>query len=191
MWELQERCLKIDKTNAKAMIDGYLKDGALNRQAIWCAVKDARFPMLITLNRTRTRFRMSLIGESLLSDDYSIPYKYVADLDPDNEYFIKNDPELWKTVCDNGLFDVWVPDAPYKRFEDAKSDRRKFRIQLIRVWQIKEEFTEDEIIPANPWIDHLKSCNRVVTPDKPVITDDEFKKIKSSLISSVKDFRTK
>ncbi|MFH1718889.1 MAG: hypothetical protein ABIF19_16155 [Planctomycetota bacterium] len=190
MWELNKRCFKIDKTNAKAMIDGYLKNGALIRQAIWCAVKDALFPMLITLNRTRTKFRMSSIGESLRSDDYLIPYKYVADLD--SEYPIKNDHRLWETVCSNGLFDVWVPDAPYERFADAKSDRAKFRIQLIRVWQIREEFAEDEIIHASDRIDHLNSsCDRMVTPIKPVICDGEFERIKALLISSVKDFGTK
>lgn len=146
--------------------------------------------MLITLNRTRTKFRMSSIGKSISSDYYSILYKYVADLD--SEYFIKNDHKLWEIVCNNGLFDVWVPESPYKRFADAKPDRRKFRIQLIRIWQIKEEFTEDEIIPVSDRIDHLSSsADRIVTPDKPVITDDEFKKIKSLLISSLKDFRTK
>ena len=170
------------------MIDGYMRNGELNRQAIWCAVRDAPFPMLITLNRTRTKFKMSRIGENLLSDNYSIPYKYVADLD--SEYFIKNDHELWKTVCDNGLFNVWVPDAPHKRFADAKSDRRKFRIQLIRVWQIGEEFTEDEI-KFGDHFDHLISSNRTVTPVKTVISETEFNEIKSRLISSVKDFRTK
>lgn len=169
------------------MIDGYLRNGALNRQAIWCAVRDAPFPMLITLNRTRTKFRMSSIGKRITSVDYSIPYKYVADLD--SEYFIKNDHKLWETICNNGLFDVWIPDAPYKRFADAKSDRSKFRIQLIRIWQIKEEFTEDEIKYGDHF-DHLISCDRSVTPDKPVVTDDELKKIKSLLISSVKNFRT-
>jgi len=191
MWELHERCFKIDKTNAKAMIDGYLRNGKLNRQAIWCAVRDAPFPMLITLNRTRTKYRLSKIGKSITFDDYSIPYKYVADLDPGDEYFIKNDHKLWDTVCKNGLFDVWEPDAPYKRFADSRSDQTKFRIQLIRIWQIKEEFSEDEIMPANPWIDHLISCDRSVTPEKPILTDTEFKKIKSKLISSVKDFRAK
>ncbi|HON91869.1 MAG TPA: hypothetical protein PLT20_02705 [Sedimentisphaerales bacterium] len=190
MWTLDDRCFKIDKTNAKAMINGYLRNGVLIRQAIWCAVKDAPFPMLITLNRTRTKFQMSRIGENLLSDDYIIPYKYIADVDPDDEYFIRNDPRLWATVCNNGLFDIWMPEAPYKRFADAKSDPTKFRIQLIRIWQIQEEFAEHQIRFGDHF-DHLISCNKNVTPDQPVITDTEFRRIRTLLISSVKDFRTK
>jgi hypothetical protein len=132
---------------------------------------------------------MSSVGERLLSDDYSIPYKYVATLD--SEYFIRNDMKLWDVLCHNGLFDVWTPNAPYMRFEDSSSPRSKYRIQLIRIWQIKEEFRQDEIEHASDRIDHLLSCNNPVTPDKPVINNEDFRNIKLSLIDSVQEFRTR
>ena len=126
MWTLDDRCFKIDKTNAKAMINGYLRNGVLIRQAIWCAVKDAPFPMLITLNRTRTKFQMSRIGENLLSDDYIIPYKYIADVDPDDEYFIRNDPRLWATVCNNGLSIYGCQKPPINVLQTQNQTQQNF-----------------------------------------------------------------
>ncbi|MCX5827287.1 MAG: hypothetical protein NTV58_04705 [Deltaproteobacteria bacterium] len=187
--KLDKRCFKIDKTNAKVMIVGYQKDGAINRQSIWCAVQDYPFPMLITLNRTRTKFPMSSVGERLFSDHYSIPYKYIATLD--SEYFIRNDMGLWDVVCHNGLFDVWKPNAPYMRFDDSSSPRSKYRIQLIRIWQIREEFRQDEIKYASDRIDHLISWTNPVTPEKPVINEEDFRNIKLSLIDSVQKFITR
>ncbi len=37
---LDKQCFKIDKTNAKAMIDGHYKNGRCVHQAIWCAVRE-------------------------------------------------------------------------------------------------------------------------------------------------------
>jgi hypothetical protein len=56
---LNRRCFKIDKTNAKAMIAGFIKNSRLIHQAIYCDVVKKPFPMLITLNRRPTKFEMS------------------------------------------------------------------------------------------------------------------------------------
>jgi hypothetical protein len=60
--QLQEICFKIDKHNAKAMIHGFQKAGELHRQSVWLATKNSRFPALVTLQRSATRFKVSEVG---------------------------------------------------------------------------------------------------------------------------------
>ena len=182
-------CLKIDKTNAKAMIEGFIKNNIRIHQSIWCAVMNRKFPMLITLNKLRTKFPMSRIGEALNSDNFEIPHKYVARLD--SEYFIRNEMKLWEKICTNGLFDVWDPYAPYKRFEDAKSAPSNFRIQLLRLFEINEEFQDEEIRMVNDRIDHLIPHHREVSIKGPVIQDEEFSNIKNKLKESLEGFQIK
>jgi hypothetical protein len=180
---LNKRCFKIDKTNAKAMISGFTKDNALIHQAIYCDVVKKPFPMLITLNRRPTKFEMSKIGLGLEPESFSIPYKYVAFLE--EEYFIKNEMALWEELCKNGLFDVWVPDAPYKRFQECHSDPSKFRIVLLRIYEIDEQFSQDEINSVSDRVDHISTHDLTVTLKKPVIDDGEFVGIKHILESSI------
>lgn len=184
--KLHHRCFKIDKTNAKAMIEGYVKNGQHIRQAIWCDVQEKPFPMLITLNRSKTKFQMSLLGEKLNPELFSISYKFVATLD--TEYFIRNDMNLWKTVCSNGLFDIWEPIAPYTRFQKAESDPLKFRICLLRVYEIFEQFDPSQIVPQSDRIDHLVVDNKTVTFKEAVVEENEFKRIKSLLEQSVQEY---
>ena len=185
--ELNERCLKIDRPNALAMIDGYDKNGKRNNQSIWCDVTEKQFPMLITLNRSRTRFKVKNQYESLNPEKYSIPLKFIANLD--SQYFVKNDMRLWEKICNNGLFDIWDPRSPYSRFDDAKKDPSFFRIQLLRISEINEEFNKDEVRPINNRLDHLITTNRTVTIKRHVILDEQFVGIKSLLTASVSEFR--
>jgi hypothetical protein len=184
--EIDKRCFKIDRPNAFAMINGFYKDGSLNRQSIWCEVRAKPFPMLITLNRTPTRFKVSELYKRQNLEEFSIPYRYIADLD--SEYFIKNDMRLWQRVCGNGLFDIWDPIAPYSRFAECNSDPSSYRIQLLRIFEINEEFDDADIIPANSRIDHLTTTNRNVTKKQAVIPDEEFLRLRSLLKESVSEF---
>lgn len=187
--QLNKRCFKIDKTNAKAMIDGYLKNGMRVHQSIWCAVDEIPFPALVTLNRTKTKFPMSREGEQLHPDFYTIPYKYIAKLPrPHFQYFIKNDMNLWEILCSNGLFDVWIADAPYMRFANSKSPRSSFRIQLVRIYEINEVFRESDIRHVSDRIDHLCAANTEVTIKRPVISDEEFERMRNHLEESVAEF---
>ena len=103
-FEVNKRCFKIDKHNAKAMLAGYPFNGNHFYQAIYCDVQEKPFPMLITLNKTKTNFTPSSLGESLVPDDYKIPLKFVAFLD--SEYFIVNNIDLWKNfvIMDSLIF---------------------------------------------------------------------------------------
>jgi hypothetical protein len=184
--EIDKRCFKIDRPNAFAMINGYRKNGKINRQSIWCAVSDFPFPMLITLNRSRTPFKVNALHSSKDLEQFSIPSKYIASLD--SQYVIKNDINLWKRVCDNGLFDIWDPIAPFSRFDQCKSDPKKFKIQLLRVFEISEEFGESDVIAVSSRVDHLMSTRRSITIKQPVVTDEEFRQTKSLLKKSISEF---
>jgi hypothetical protein len=187
--QLNETCFKIDKPNAYAMIHGFRKNGKLYRQSIWLAVKDwltakdRDSPALLTFNRTPTRFELSRIGEEMDAEDYTIPFKYIAELD--QQYFVKNELALWETVCSNGLFDIWNPDAPCTRFKQADTDPAKFRIQLLRIYEINHEFNNADIRHASARIDQLKSSNQEVIKTGPVISNEEFRNLKELLEHSI------
>lgn len=184
--ELQKRCYKLDWPNAKAMIEGFRdNDGNLVHQAIRLDVQDKQFPMLVTLCRARTRFRSKLsdCGQRLNSDNYSIKYKYIVHLD--SEYFVENDMSLWKDICSNGLFNIWEPEAPFSLFEASKRNENNYRICLLRLYEIYEEFKLHEI-DASDIYDHLKECkNRNVTIKTAIVSDEKFRKTRKLLEDSV------
>jgi hypothetical protein len=122
---------------------------------------------------------MSNVGEHLNPEAFSIPLKYIAIAT--KEYFIKNNIRLWEELCSNGLFDIWVPQAPFYRFEKAKTNPSKYRIVLLRIYEINEEYTTEDIYHASSRIDHLISENRDVTIKKTIVTDNDFEKTKKRL----------
>ena len=183
--QLKPKCLKIDRPNAKAMVNGFRKEGKLYRQSIWLTdagnIED--FPKLLTLQKkTNPRFPLSRTGEEMDAEDFAMPLKYIAKLD--SEYFIRNDKALWEKICSNGLFDIWDPKAPYKRFEQSKRDSDKFRIQLLRIYEIDHEFSKDDI-KINDRSDYLIPPIREVEREVPVISDDEFGVLRDLLKRSV------
>lgn len=190
--ELQRHCFKIDRPNAKAMIEGFRdKDGRLVHQSIWLDVKNKQFPMLVTLNRTPTKFRSDLsdCGKNLNSDNYSIKHKFIVHLD--SVYFVRNDMSLWKDVCSNGLFNIWEPEAPFSRFENSEGDEANYRICLVRLYEVYEEFKQQEIVAATKRIDHLESPSRNVTIKRAISSDEEFRRTRKLLDDSVRTYLIK
>jgi 5-methylcytosine-specific restriction protein A len=185
--KIDKRCFKIDKPNALAMIGGFGAVGHIRHQTIWVDVMKKPFPMLITLNRSPTHFQLSERGRSLHPDKYLMPLRYIAELD--SEYFVRNDMELWKTICTNGLFNIWDPIAPYNRLAESRTDPSRFRIQLLRIYEIKEDFSSDDIVAVSSRIDHLVAPNPEVTIKNPVVNEEEFHHIKTLLIESVSKYR--
>jgi len=183
---LQESCFKIDRVNAKAMIHGFRKGGQHYRTAIWLSVRDGRFPALITLQRSRTPFQPSRIGRAMDPDNYVIPLKYIATLD--SQYFVRNEMPLWEELCSNGLFDVWEPTEPYRRFAEARSNPAKYRIQLLRIYEIDHEFKPTDVKPASTRIDKLVPYDREVELTRAVIDDVDFSRIKALLQESTRPY---
>jgi len=187
---VEKTCFKIDKSNANALICGFDKDGRLIHQSIYCEVKKRNFPMLITYNKNPSRFRLSKIGLELDNNNAPLRIKYVADFV--QEYFIDNTIELWNKICNNGLFDIWLPEAPHARFKVAKTHPSNYRIVLLRIFEIEEIFDESDIIrTGNPRIDKIKeNSKQQVTIKKPIIDDLTFNKIKNLLEESINAFHS-
>jgi len=186
---IEKTCFKIDKSNANALIGGFDKDGKLIHQSIYCDVKKRSFPMLITYNKYPSKFPLSKIGFDLDNNNAPLRIKYVADFV--QEYFIDNTIELWNKICNNGLFDIWLPEAPHLRFKGAKADPSKYRIVLLRIFEIEEIFDESDIRHANARIDKIKENSKLqVTIKKRIIDDLTFNKIKNLLEESINSFHT-
>lgn len=178
---LNKSCFKIDKSNAKAIIDGFTKDGRLIHQCIYCWAANSKFPKLIILKKSKSGYILSNMGESLHSDEYRISNKYVVD--KIEEVFIKNDMALWNELCSNGLFDIWQAAEPYKFF----IDHPKASLVLLRVYEIVGEVDGDDINKPISIVTNLKKDIRV-TIKKSVISDEEFQQVKDLFKTSVKDF---
>lgn len=186
---IEKTCFKIDKPNAKALICGFDKDGKLIHQSIYCSKKRRSFPMLITYNKYPSKFPLSKIGNDLKNDNAPLRIKYVADFV--QEYFIDNTIGLWNKICNNGLFDIWLPEAPHTLFKDAKTDPAEYRIVLLRIFEIEEIFDESDIRHANDRIDQIKENSKLqVTIKKPIIDDLTFIKIKNLLEESINSFHS-
>jgi len=186
---LEKICLKIDAVNAYAMIRGFTFHGIQWHSSIWVELKNRKFPALLTQNRLPTRFTVSKTGSEMRSDYYRMPYKYVALLE--NEYYIVNDIRLWKELCSNGLFNIWVPEAPYTRLNSCKTPSERHRIMLLRVYEIDREFDRGDVVPANSRIDHLNTDDYRVKLVRPVMSDSDFSRVKELLGQSTQPYLTK
>ena len=184
---IETTCFKIDKPNAKALILGFEKNGISIHQSIYCSVKKHDFPMLITYNKSPSSFPLSKLGKDLNNDNGQLKMKYIVDFEA--EYFIQNKIELWNIICNNGLFDIWLPDAPFNRFKDSKSNASKYRIVLLRIFEIEEEFYESDIKHGNTRIDKIKEKSKLeVTIKQPIIDNLTFTKTKNLLENSINQY---
>lgn len=187
--ELHKSCFKIDSANAFAMVNGFRQHGTIRHTSIWVDVKERHFPALISLNRRPTKFKLSDLGRRLDTKYFKLPYKYIAT--SASEFFIKNDINLWRTICSNGLFDIWNPQAPYDRLAKSKSPPSRYRIHLLRIFEIDHEFKRSDVLPVNDRIDHLVVDNKKLNIVNPVLSDLEFGEIKRLLEKSVIPYYSK
>ena len=169
--KLNENCLKLDRANAKAIISGFDKGGRHLHQAIYCVVKERINPMLITLNRsTHLIYKLSKIGKELNQENFSMPFKYIAV--PIKFYHVGIELSFWERICSNGLFDIWdAEEGPIKRYTDPKicnADPSKFMIVLFRIFEIEEQFMQNEIRHAGKMYDKITKENLFVTLKKPI-----------------------
>jgi hypothetical protein len=186
---LNKICFKIDGINAAGMIEGFEKNGERINTSIWCDVQRRPFPKLITLHKGQTHYKSSSLVREINLEDYK--HKYIAVYD--SHYFIKDDERLWDTICHNGLFDIWKPEAPHTRFADpkiCKSSPSKFRIVLLRIWEIEEEIKKEKIIYYGKYGRFAKTSDSLrVTLKRLIIDDKKFEEIKNLLKDSIENYQ--
>jgi hypothetical protein len=186
---LSENCFKIDGINASGMTEGFEKNGERFYTSIWCDVRLKPFPMLITLHKRPTHYKTSSLVREINLKDYK--HKYIAVYD--SQYPIKDDERLWDTICHNGLFDIWEPESPHKRFNPpiCYSPPEKFRIVLLRIWEIEEEIKEEQIIytGGNGRFAKMPSGCLKVTLKRPIVKDEKFEEIRNLLKSSIGNYQ--
>ena len=144
--DINERTLKVERQNAKAMVEGFLKDSERFYLSIFTAHARAKsiqhefykYPKLIeNINRANPKiiFPLSQIGKQLKAEKYVIPRKYIAVLD--RIFHIKNEIRVWEELCTNGIFDIWEPEAPYNSLKNKKDPM----ILVFRIFQIDYDFS--------------------------------------------------
>lgn len=213
---LAEECFKIDQANSWAMIDGFPTNNGKINQAIYCITNKEIWGhnqcRLITYDDTIPyRDKLSDIGKKLIQDkNWKYPeLRYIAITD--TLYKINYEfPNLWKELCSNGIFDIWLPTAPKQRFVDffekkakkidhhEKGVKKRFEktsdkltdndyfcgIALIRLYEIEGNgFSKNDFhyLKTNDFAPHLDSNKLKVAIKQPIICKEEFFKIKYKL----------
>jgi len=183
--------LKVERENASAMIEGFYKGTTRHYVTIFVAHENAwsmkgkfrQYPKLLTtIQQINPKHKLSEIGKSMRAESYSIDYKYIAILK--KIYHVRNNVNLWKEICNNGLFDIWDWSAPYNNLRDDKdpdSDKGDPRILLLKICEIDYDFTSDLHISIRA--DKIRPRN--VNIIRPVISDGDYASIVSMLESSV------
>jgi len=146
---INSHTLKVEKENAYAMISGFEKNGKQYHISIYTADKEAQSlknnfrkrPKLLTIFKgpPREAFPLSCIGKELRVDNWELKAKYLAVLD--RIFHIHNCLEIWEVLCHNGIFDIWEPEAPFRRLGGRESDRDPM-ILLLRIFKIKEDLSD-------------------------------------------------
>jgi len=180
--------LKVEKENAKAMIEGYDKEGSKHfvtiftaREGAWSLKGNFREnPKLLTTKKhdPREDYPLSQLGENLNASDYCLPLRYLAVLH--SILHIKYDMQVWETLCKNDIFDIWTPIAPYNMLK-GKREPKDPMILLLRIFEIEEDFSE-KIIEEN-YAHAVKQ--QLVTMKQPVIPNDLFKETTKKITTSI------
>lgn len=183
--------LKVEKENAKAMIEGFYKGTTRHYVTIFVAHENAwsmkgkfrQYPKLLTtIQQINPKHKLSEIGKSMRAGSYSIDYKYIAILK--KIYHVKNNVNLWKEICNNGLFDIWDWSAPYNNLrddDDTDIDKGDPRILLLRICEIDYDFENGLQIGDRSDAIPQRKVNTI----RKIIPDDEYGATIEMLESSV------
>jgi hypothetical protein len=146
--DINEITLKVERQNAKAMVEGFMKDSERHYISIFAASKKSislkkdfqTFPKLLENNNARDPkkiYPLSHIGKKMAAELYEVPHRYVAVLD--RIFHIKNEINLWKDICTNGLFDIWEPQAPF----NCLNEKENPMVLLLRIYEVDYDFKND------------------------------------------------
>jgi hypothetical protein len=166
---INSNTLKVEKENFKAMIEGFWKNGRHyfvtiftgHKRAVSIQNRFADLPKLVTTKKgnPRPEYPLSEIGKSLGIEEYNPPARYIAVLD--RIFHIKNDIGIWDELCQDGIFDIWQPVAPFNSLE-GKQDPT---ILILRIFDVNKDFSDK--IEEGTYFDKVESQEVQIV--KPII----------------------
>lgn len=172
--QINEWALKVEIQNAEAMIDGFRKDNKHYYITIFCAPGNAvsmrnkfeKNPKILTPIRgeTKKEHPLSGIGEGLNANDYDLPAKYIAVLY--RIFHIENNIKIWEELCNNGIYDIWKPEAPFNNLNGKKDPK----ILLLRIFEIDSAKT----IELGGSYDVVKNYKESVKVVRPIIPYNKY-----------------
>jgi hypothetical protein len=163
---LPTKTLKVERENAWAMTRGYRRrsDNKWYYVSIFTAGERAvslqddfdkrsgYVPKILSYRKhPEPRFPVSQdgadMGHSNYKQSFPLPHRYVAILNSifyvDKEFHTnRGEKDIWGVLCNNGVFDIWEPVAPYNRltglFDEGtrKKEIMKPQILLLRVFEL-------------------------------------------------------
>jgi hypothetical protein len=162
---LPKRTFKVERENGKAMTQGYRRrlDDSLYYVSMYTSgdnavalnldfdAKGLYTPKVLSYRTSQEpRYPVSRDGFDMGVSDYkqpfTLPHKYVAILNSivyiDKEFHTERGMELWGALCNNGIFDIWEPAAPYHRLigdfdlDTEKQPIMKPQILLLRIFEL-------------------------------------------------------
>jgi hypothetical protein len=153
-----EMTLKIDRVNAWGMIEGFRKNNEHYYTSIYTASKNSwslkgnfkkrvycKNPKVITLSKNiRSDYSPNItIINQVSFENYQHKYKYVAFID--RIFCIENNIDIWKKLCNNGVFDIWKPSAPNNSLNDeiTLTEKEKPMILLLRIFEVDHDYSKD------------------------------------------------
>ena len=173
---------KVERENAWAMTQGYRKDkdNDLYYVSIFTSSEDAvilengfaerdRFiPQVLSYTiGKQEEFPVSQWGHSMpvsYDEQFPLPHKYVAILN--SIFYLKKEVhdnrgiEIWGVLCNNGIFDIWEPAAPYHRltgyFDMQRGGKKKTimkpQILLLRVFELDRTLSVEHRHAPKDWV---------------------------------------
>jgi hypothetical protein len=160
-----EMTLKVERQNAWAMIEGFRKKDEHFFVSIFTAHLRAKsiqrdfkqYPKLITLIKKPKPYyplNEDIVNQPEFSK-YRHKYRYIAVLD--RIFHITNKNSTWNELCNNGIFDIWSPSAPYNSLidQDTGLEKEDPMILLLRIFEIENGFNEIDI-KFGAHTDHVK-----------------------------------
>jgi predicted restriction endonuclease len=180
-----EFALRDEKINVFAMTHGGLNNQ--NSYQIFICKKEpiTDRPYLLVCNK-KTKYKLSKEGSFYLNKIKRVEFNhnYIAVIDC--QIKIRITSKVFQELAKNNLFSVWEPSEPIKYFENMYQGY----LVIFRVYKIDTSFELDDKTRMNPIFNIANNLKINLLRDKldsislqiPVLSDQQFIKIKSSLL---------
>ena len=142
-------------------------------------------PYLLDVKKSNSSFALSESGRDYQNKvkDKDLPLKYIAYID--SYIKIKVDEKLFESLYNNGLFSTWIPEGPMKYFRGCEEGY----ITLFRIYELRSEVDERLLERGRRGRNSFFGLSEDIDLDilGPVLSDEEFNKIKSDIMKVIGD----